>query len=115
MDGSSTGQAMFVMDPQGRIYASNTRILGELHHSSLGKGNPVSAAGDIEVVQGIPVDVSNGSGHYTPSQKLNTQLFDELESRGMNKNMLDGAYRSGFDKDGDSIDAGPHKYFDDSQ
>jgi hypothetical protein len=61
------------MDENGHIYASKTHKVGEFHHSSLGGGKPVAGAGEITVKNGVPTEISNGSGHYRPSQKLNSQ------------------------------------------
>jgi RHS repeat-associated protein len=105
------GKSIFVMDPQGRIFASKKQIPGELHHSSFLGGNPVSSAGDLMVTDGILLEVSNKSGHYQPSQKLNSQIFNELEKRGMDKDRLDSVYRSGFGDDGYDITPEKNKYF----
>jgi len=73
------------------------------------------------VVEGHILEVSNASGHYRPPQKLNTQLFKELEERGIDKEILDKIVRSGYTKnigDGgveDSLLSNSHKYFDDNQ
>ncbi len=103
------GDAIFVMDPQGRIFASRTQLPFELHHSSLGQGKPVASAGEINVAQGKLLTSSNKSGHYAPSNDLNNQFFGELESRGMDSAELDKVERSGWKDDGTPMDPTPHK------
>jgi len=118
---SESGIAMFVMNPAGNIYATpQNSSMGLLHHSSLSQGKDISAAGEIMVADGFLLEISNASGHYRPPQKLNTQIFDELETQGMNKDHLNKVIRSGYTKDiGDGdieemIAPKPHKDFDDN-
>ena len=75
------GSTIFVMDQNGRIFASNYQRPKIFHHSSLMCGAPVAAAGTISVYDGVLEEVSNQTGHYETSQELNNQLFDELERR----------------------------------
>lgn len=72
------------MDENGQIYASKTHTPGKFHHSSLGSGKPVAGAGEINVKDGVLTEISNGSGHYQPTQELNSQVLHELETRGVN-------------------------------
>ncbi|MVF14985.1 hypothetical protein FT643_22945, partial [Ketobacter sp. MCCC 1A13808] len=78
---SGDGKAIFVMTPEGRIFASTFQEPGKFHHSSLAQGKPVAAAGELTVIDGNLIEVSNKSGHYQPSQKMNDQLLDELKER----------------------------------
>jgi len=105
------GNAIFVMDENGRIFASKKQIPYELHHSSLANGKPVASAGEFNVAQGYLLEVSNQSGHYQPSQKLNNQVFDALEKKGMTPDSLDGVMRTGWKDDGGTMDPKPQKRF----
>ena len=61
------GRAIFVMDEQGNMYASNYQRVGDFHHSTLGNGQPVAAAGEIAVHDGRVQYVTSASGHYQPA------------------------------------------------
>lgn len=105
------GGAIFVMDEQGRIFASNYQKRGVFHHSSLAGGSNIAAAGNIEVVNGMLLKVDNQSGHYMPSQSQNSQLFSELERRGMSSEALDQVERAGWTDKGDPIAGKTHGEF----
>ena len=105
------GAAIFVMDAKGRIFASNHQEPELFHHSSLASGEAVAAAGTIEVVSGVLIDVSNKTGHYQTSQDLNNQFFDELEKRGVASDHLDNVTRSGFKDDGFPMEEKNHSAF----
>lgn len=105
------GAAIFVMDANGRIFASNHQEPELFHHSSLASGQPVAAAGTIEVVSGVLIDVSNKTGHYQTSQDLNNQFFDELEKRGVSSEYLENVTRSGFKDDGFPMEEKKHLAF----
>jgi hypothetical protein len=81
--GGARGAAIFVMDANGRIFASTFQEAGFFHHSSLSAGRPVAAAGEITVINGVVTQVTNRSGHYRPEPKFTTQLLLELSSRGI--------------------------------
>jgi hypothetical protein len=66
---SGAGSAIFVMTPEGKIYASEYHEAGAFHHSSLAQGKPVAAAGELTVKNGNLIEVSNRSGHYEPTHK----------------------------------------------
>ncbi|MEQ9309851.1 MAG: hypothetical protein RLN90_10380 [Balneolaceae bacterium] len=76
------GKAIYVMDKEGRIYASNYPVIGEFHHSSFLAGEPVAAAGEIEVKNGKILYINNESGHYKPEKYLIDQFVDELQRQG---------------------------------
>jgi hypothetical protein len=77
------GRAIFVMDEQGNLYASNYQHLGEFHHSSLANGQPVAAAGEIAVSDGVIQHVTAGSGHYQPGVREMGQFVDEMGRLGI--------------------------------
>ena len=80
-DGS--GKAMFVMDANGELYASTYQAAGVFHHSSLAGGQPVAAAGELTVVNGKLVAISNRSGHYLPGERFTEQALASLRARGI--------------------------------
>lgn len=79
--GARDGKYIFVMDPQGRIFAGAPRIF-EFHHSSFLAGSKVAAAGEIEVASGMLLMHDNNSGHYKPTDMHNDQFVNELKERG---------------------------------
>lgn len=81
--GAGQGKAIFVMDEYGRIYASNYQSVGKFHHSSILGGKPIAAGGEITVKNGVIIEISNRSGHYQPTQQMNSQVVNELKSRGL--------------------------------
>jgi hypothetical protein len=77
------GRAIFVMDRDGNIFASNHAEAGSFHHSTLGNGGPVAAAGELRVENGRLIYVTAASGHYRPTAAHMAQLRDLLESHGL--------------------------------
>jgi len=94
---SGGGSAIFVMMPDGKIYASKYHEAGAFHHSSLSQGNEVAAAGELVVENGVLKEVSNQSGHYEPSQSQNDQLLLELSDRGLMQETQADILRTGYD------------------
>jgi hypothetical protein len=80
---SGQGRAIFVMDEQGRIYASTYQEAGKFHHSSLLAGKPVTGAGELVVENGVVKVISNKSGHYQPTAAMNEQVIKSLEAQGV--------------------------------
>jgi hypothetical protein len=56
--------AIYIMDKDGNIFLHPDPEFGEIHHSSLANGQPVAGAGEMQVIQGQPVEVNDKSGHY---------------------------------------------------
>lgn len=77
------GNAIFVMDEQGRFYASKFAKIGEFQHSSFLAGSPVAAAGTIKVEKGIIQAMSDRSGHYVPSVMHTLQALEHLRNLGV--------------------------------
>lgn len=88
------GRAIFVMDEYGWLYASPYHLLGEFHHSSLLAGAPVAGAGEISVVGGSVVLVSDHSTHYGPARRFTRQVVDSLARQGLPVDRLDVEYHS---------------------
>jgi hypothetical protein len=80
---SGQGRAIFVMDGQGNIYASNTQVVGAFHHSSFLAGGDVAGAGELQVSNGELTLISNNSGHYRPPSSLNQQVLSVLAAQGV--------------------------------
>jgi hypothetical protein len=80
---SAEGRAIFVMDENGDFYASKFQQVGRFHHSSLAGGEPVAAAGEMKVEQGVLILISNKSGHYRPGPTFMEQALDSLSRKGI--------------------------------
>ena len=63
---SGTSGAIFVATHAGRLYA-HSHLEGKFHHSTLPGGEPVLAAGEFVVDDGVVVFINAKSGHYTPT------------------------------------------------
>jgi hypothetical protein len=77
----SNGLYLFVMDGDGRIFSAAQTTVD--HHSAFLAGNPVAAAGEIEVDQGKLLAVYDQSGHYMPPREYTEQFLKELKSLGV--------------------------------
>ena len=77
------GKAIFVMDKNGNIFASNVQEIGLFHHSSFLAGGPVAAAGEISVSNGIVKAVTLRSGHYQPPVSYLYQFLLQLRKMGI--------------------------------
>lgn len=85
---SGDGRAIFVMDENGNFFASKHQAVGEFHHSSLAAGQPVAAAGELRVEQGVLQVISDKSGHYKPSSEFTRQALDSLNQNGIDTNKV---------------------------
>ena len=97
---SGEGSAIFVMTPDGRVYASTYHSAGEFHHSSLSQGKEIAAGGELIVDNGVLKEVSNQSGHYQPSQEMNDQFLEEFKERGLEGPKSGSILKTGFDDSG---------------
>lgn len=78
-----SGRAVFVMDQDGNLYVSNTHEPGTFHHSSFLAGQPVAAAGELVVIDGILQLLTDSSGHYRPERGHTLQAINHLRSLGV--------------------------------
>jgi hypothetical protein len=62
--------AIFVVNAEGAMFASNQSHLYMFHHSSILAGTPVAAAGEITVIDGVIETITTCSGHYRPDATL---------------------------------------------
>ena len=84
--GTKHDGAIFVIDADGRIYASMENEPGRFHHSSFTGGEPVAMAGHMVVQDGWLLHVNNLSGHYRPDREQLDQAVDLLQRNGLNLN-----------------------------
>ena len=80
---SGPGNAIFIMDGLGNFYASNYQAIGEFHHSSLAAGQPVAAAGEMRVENGVLKSMTDRSGHYQPTPDMRAQAEKALKANGI--------------------------------
>ncbi len=76
------GWAIYVMSETGNLHAS-AHSVGSRHHSSLLAGASVAGAGEMRVLQGKLIEISNKSGHYAPAAAHFLQVFYVLQKRGV--------------------------------
>jgi hypothetical protein len=70
------------MDQNGDNYTDPQRIM-ELHHSSFLSGDPVAAAGELEIAHGRVLAHSRESGHYKPTKEHHEQFINEMHKKGI--------------------------------
>ncbi|WP_163512263.1 hypothetical protein [Fodinicola acaciae] len=80
---SGGGKAIFVMDKDGNLYASNFHSPGQFHHSSFLGGKPVASAGELSVRNGKLVELTDRSGHYKPAPEFTNQALSRLKAAGI--------------------------------
>jgi hypothetical protein len=73
--GAPGPRAIFVIAPDGTLYAANDHAPGAFHHSTFLGGGPVAFAGDFEVINGVIKSVSNRTGHYETPERLFAQAL----------------------------------------
>lgn len=76
------GWAIYVMSEEGNIHACSHSV-GHRHHSSLLAGANVAGAGEMRVLQGKLVHITNKSGHYAPAAAHLLQVLYVLRKRGV--------------------------------
>ena len=80
-------QAIYVMDACGRIFMTYHHEVGLFHHSSFLSGGPISAAGEMLVVDGRILEIDSASGHYRPPPQATEQLVHRLRILGADLSM----------------------------
>jgi len=81
--GTKLDGAIFVMDGNGRIFASTKNEVGKFHHSSFLGGEPTAMAGHMIVQNGKVLYMDNVSGHYRPDVDQLQQMRRHLGNQGM--------------------------------
>ncbi len=75
--------ALFVMAPDGTIFAERLGQKGRFQHSSFLAGGEVAAAGKIVVEDGVVTLIDDQSGHYFPDPEHMAQLVFRLGEQGV--------------------------------
>lgn len=78
---SGSGFAIYVMAPTGQIYVG-THIPSLFHHTTFLSGGNTACAGEIKIVDGKVVALTNKSGHYKSDEDNMEQMLRELAQRG---------------------------------
>ncbi len=78
-----SGFAIYVMGGDGTVYVSFDHDQGKFHHSSLMAGGPVAGAGDMTVIDGDLLEISNSSGHYRPPAESLARVTERLTEMGI--------------------------------
>ncbi|WP_214401703.1 hypothetical protein [Pseudonocardia lacus] len=76
-------RAIFVQDSHGNLYVSLEQEVGKVHHSSILGGRSVANAGELEVVNGVPILLNRASGHYRPTQANQQNGIASLVEQGL--------------------------------
>ncbi|VEG91639.1 hypothetical protein [Legionella spiritensis] len=74
------GRAIFVLNPQGELFAGSTEEK-RFHHSSFQRGGFVAYGGTMEVEKGRLKYIDDYSGHYGPKIKQFFNLIKEFHAR----------------------------------
>jgi hypothetical protein len=90
---SGPGFAIFVMSAEGHIHAGSHAV-GHRHHSSFLAGGDVAGAGELKVLDGRLLWISNKSGHYQPDLFMLLQVIQELKTAGVPLNFRIREYPS---------------------
>ncbi len=81
---SGKGSAIYVLSPEGLLYAGSHRV-DYFHHSSFLAGGAVLAAGEIVTnPEGQITMISDKSGHYKPSRKQMLNILRFFHNCGVN-------------------------------
>ncbi len=91
---TGTPRAIFVMDENGNLYVSLEQEIGRLHHSSILGGQPVTGAGEIAAVNGVPEVLSRKSGHYRPTAAAGDNVNRALTEQGLDTSGI--SFEAGF-------------------
>lgn len=71
----TTGEHIFVVGPDNKLYAgkkarAQAGVRGAFNHSSFFSGAPIKTAGSLKVSGGVITELSDLSGHYTPTPAM---------------------------------------------
>jgi hypothetical protein len=80
--GQSIVAAIFVMTPDGTLYASRQSKTYLFHHSTLYGGRAIASAGTLQASNGVLSRMTNCSGHYRPPDYSYDQLREQLDRMG---------------------------------
>ena len=74
---------MYIMDENGDFYWAVSEPK-RIHHSSLGQGKAVAAAGTLKVENGVLKHLDRESGHYMPDESHLSRAESWLKQQGVN-------------------------------
>ncbi len=74
---AGVGYAIYVMSPDGDIYVSGHEV-GRFHHSSFLAGGEAAGAGEVKIIDGNLIALTNKSGHYAPTYVHVAQTLREF-------------------------------------
>jgi hypothetical protein len=77
--------AIFVMTPDGTLFASRQSKAYLFHHSTLYGGRAVASAGTLEASEGVLSRMTNCSGHFRPPDYSYDQLREQLDRMGYSR------------------------------
>ena len=83
------GYSGYVMSQGGDLYSgphfapANDKTEVARYHSSYFNGEPILCAGDIKIVDGVIVEISNRSGHYRPPPEKLSMAVEMLAVQGV--------------------------------
>lgn len=78
---SGPGFGTFAIDEAGQLFTGSHRP-GNEYHSSLVRGDPVRAAGEIRVENGQLLEITNKTGHYKTSREQLISVLKDLQRQG---------------------------------
>lgn len=90
-------EAVIVLDPNGKLYASTEHRERRFHHSSLVAGGPVAFAGMGMFEEGALVSVNNQSGHYPGDKRVLEQFLRFLDVYGVSVRDTSVSWYQGID------------------
>ncbi|KTD64831.1 hypothetical protein [Legionella spiritensis] len=79
---NAQGRAIFVLSPQGELFAGLSEM-GKFHHSSFQSGGYVAYGGTFAVNNGRLDYIDDYSGHYTPKAQQFFNVLKELKNRNL--------------------------------
>lgn len=83
------GYSGYVMSQGGDLYSgphfapANDKTEVARYHSSYFNGEPILCAGDVKIVDGVIVEISNRSGHYRPPPEKLSMAVEMLAVQGV--------------------------------
>lgn len=92
----ATGSCIFILSPQGELFAGSSEI-GKFHHSSFQRGGYVSYGGTMKVNEGKLNYIDDYSGHYQPHAPQFFNILKEFKSKNLIKE--DTLINRKFDED----------------
>jgi len=75
--------AIFVLSPDGVLYASTEGKKGLFHHSTFLSGGPIAGAGELAAADGKLTVMTDRSGHYRPAKQHVGQTLCWLADHGV--------------------------------